>query len=329
MHFAFDEDHRSFAESTRDLFADRVTPDTIREAWRAEPGQLDPTPWQAMVEIGLLAAHVPETRGGLGLDELATVLVFEEAGYAGVPHPIVETTLIAGPLLPHADGRMVTTDIGSNGAPWAAEADQFLVLEGSSVALVNAEDVTVEPIPSIDGARRLGVPSWSAESTTVLTRDPRELEELTLRGALGTAALQLGLSRRVLDLAVDHVCEREQFGVAIGSFQAVKHALADVAKLIHFARPAVHRAAYSLATRNRERGIHVAMAKSLSGEAAELAARVSLQCHGAIGYTVEHDLQLYLKRIWALTPSWGDPRSHRTLIADHLRVGEFATTEQG
>jgi alkylation response protein AidB-like acyl-CoA dehydrogenase len=114
------------------------------------------------------------------------------------------------------------------------------------------------------------------------------------------------------------VKERQQFGVAVGSFQAVKHHLADAALALEFARPAVHRAAWSVATSAPTRARDVSMAKAMASDASELAGRKALQCHGAIGYTVEADLHLYMKRTWALARSWGDSAFHTHRDADAL-----------
>ena len=138
--------------------------------------------------------------------------------------------------------------------------------------------------------------------------------------ALGAAALLVGLGQRMLDLTVDHVKAREQFGVPIGSFQAVKHHLADAALQLEFARPAVYRAAWSLATGQAEAGRDVSMAKAMAGDAALLTGRKALQCHGAIGYTEEADLHLFLKRSWALARSWGDANWHRDRIGRALGI---------
>jgi alkylation response protein AidB-like acyl-CoA dehydrogenase len=108
--------------------------------------------------------------------------------------------------------------------------------------------------------------------------------------------------------------------VPVGSFQAVKHQLADAHKDLAFARPVVHRAAHSLATGSADRSRDVSMAKALAGDAAWRAGRVALQCHGAIGYTVEHDLHLYLKRTWALAKSYGDAGWHRDRVARAIGI---------
>jgi alkylation response protein AidB-like acyl-CoA dehydrogenase len=115
-------------------------------------------------------------------------------------------------------------------------------------------------------------------------------------------------------MTVAYVKDRRQFGVPIGSFQAVKHHLADALKELTFARPAVQRAAWSLANDRPAASRDVSMAKAMASDAASLVARKALQCHGAIGYTVEHDLHLYLKRTWALSRAYGDAPYHRDRV---------------
>ena len=126
------------------------------------------------------------------------------------------------------------------------------------------------------------------------------------RGALAVAAQLLGVTEQLIEIAADYACEREQFGRPIGSFQAIKHHLANVLLALEFARPVTYRAAYSVAHDHPDRSIHVSMAKSFASDAATLAARTALQVHGAIGYTWEHDLHLWMKRAWALAAAWGD-----------------------
>jgi len=117
-------------------------------------------------------------------------------------------------------------------------------------------------------------------------------------------------------MTVEYVKERHQFGVPVGSFQAVKHHLANVALRLEFARPVVMGAAWSLSVDAPPASRDASMAKALASDAARFAARIALQCHGAIGYTREHDLHLYLSRVWALAAAWGDAASHRRRVAD-------------
>ena len=134
------------------------------------------------------------------------------------------------------------------------------------------------------------------------------------RLALGAAAQLVGLGQRMLDLTVDYVKQREQFGVPVGSFQAVKHHLADALMELAFARPAVWRAAATMAPRD------ISMAKAMASDASSFVAKQALQCHGAIGYTVEYDLHRYLKQTWALARTYGDAAWHRERIATLLEI---------
>src|SRR5207248_3327177 len=123
-----------------------------------------------------------------------------------------------------------------------------------------------------------------------------------------------GLSAHLISVTVEYVKVRRQFGSPVGSFQAVKHMLASAHLALEFARPLVYRAAWSMAEREPDRSIHVAMAKAQASDAATLAARVALQCHGAIGYSFEYDLHLWMKRAWVLGTAWGDARWHRARV---------------
>jgi len=138
--------------------------------------------------------------------------------------------------------------------------------------------------------------------------------------SLGAAAQLIGLGQRMLDMTVRYATEREQFGVPIGSFQAVKHHLANALMELAFARPAVHRAAWSMANRAPSTTRDVSMAKAMASDAASFTGRQALQCHGAIGYTVEYDLHRFLKRTWVLARSHGDAAWHRGRIAGTLEI---------
>ena len=114
---------------------------------------------------------------------------------------------------------------------------------------------------------------------------------------------------------VEYAKTRKQFGREIGSFQALKHQLADLMLAVEFARPLVYRAAYSLAEGKTTASRDVSAAKVNAAQAGEHAARTAIQVHGAIGYTDELDLQYWLKRVWWLVPSWGDAIHHRARVA--------------
>jgi alkylation response protein AidB-like acyl-CoA dehydrogenase len=122
----------------------------------------------------------------------------------------------------------------------------------------------------------------------------------------------------MLAIAGDYARDRRQFGQPIGAFQAVKHLMANALLQVEFARPAIYRAAWSYANNSPDRTRDVSMAKALISEATQKAARSALQVHGAIGYTWECDLQLFMKKAWALAPAWGNATLHRRRVADAL-----------
>ncbi len=136
------------------------------------------------------------------------------------------------------------------------------------------------------------------------------------RAALGAAAQLVGLGVRMIEMTVDYVKERTQFGAPVGSYQAVKHHLASAHVKIEYARPVVYRAAYAIAHDEPDRRRDVSFAKVYAGDAAGAAARAALQCHGAIGYSFEYDLHLWMKRAWVLQTAWGTAAFHRNRVAD-------------
>jgi len=316
MRFALTDDQAAFRDAARDLFAKEATPAVVRAAWDAPVGELDRGVWDSLDAMGVLGLLVPEADGGLGLDETFLVPILEEAGRVALPHPLVDTAMVAAPLLGVGAG-MVATDLGSPIIGCAADADTLLLRSGSTLARVERDEADLSPAATVDGARR-GATVAPGSVGEPITEDPAVIELALDRGALGTAAFLLGLGQSMLDLTVGYVVERRQFGVAIGSFQAVKHHLADAALALEFARPAVLRAAWSVAHEAPTRARDVSMAKAMASDAAELVGRKALQCHGAIGYTVEADLHLALKRTWALARTWGGSAHHTDRVADHL-----------
>ena len=304
MRFSFDDDQLAFRDAVRDLLAKECTPEHVR--------QPDRRVWDALAEMGVMTLLVGEDLGGMGLDERWLVILLEEAGYAGLPHPLVETAavvmpLVAGSVDPTA---VLTTDLGGPIVPWASESDAVLLRDPLRVVT----SPSVEPVETVDAFRRAGRVIGDGDAVD------GDVELAFDRGAWGTAAYLVGLTRRMLDLTVAYVTERQQFGVPIGSFQAVKHHLADTALQLAFARPAVHRAAWSLATGSPDARRDVSMAKAMASDAAALTGRKALQCHGAIGYTIEHDLHLFLKRSWALERSWGDAAWHRDRVGSAIGI---------
>jgi alkylation response protein AidB-like acyl-CoA dehydrogenase len=237
-----------------------------------------------------------------------------------------------------AVGSVDTGAGGAGGSVAGADGADLVVLFTSGddglpeLHVVDAEVMTVRSVPSLDPTRRLGVPHWSptAESRVLSGPEATDAWRLTSdRAAAATAAELLGLADRMITVAADYAKERQQFGKPIGSFQAVKHLLAGAQVRLEFARPVVYAAAWSLdgsdPTRSPVTPVSptaasraASTAKAYASDAATEAARVSLQVHGAIGYTWECDLHLYLKRAWALAEAWGSSADHRALVLDSL-----------
>ncbi len=322
MRFALGADREALRDAARAVLQKLCTPSAVRDAWAGRP---DRRVWEALDEMGALGMLTPESDGGLGLDETYLVPVLVEAGAVALAYPITETACVAAPLgvtgVPGGPAPLVSTDIGGALAPYAADADVFLLQEAHELRLYRTADVEMEPIPTVDRSRRCARVRPRAEGE-LITGDPDEISAAFDRGALGAAAELVGLSRAMLGATVDYTSKRRQFGRPVGSFQAVKHHLADARLQLEFAVPAVHHAAHCLARRRRDpvgdasRG--VSQAKWLAGAAASAVGRAALQCHGAIGYTTESDLHLYLKRSWALARAWGDADFHADRVVKSL-----------
>ena len=307
MRFAFTDDQVAFRDAVRDLLVRECPPSVVRDAWTSQHGRTG-TVWVRLGEMGVLGA-------ALELTDVDLVLVLEECGYFAVPEPVVEHMVVAVPLLPdpsHAAAGEVTVVSAFEGqGPVVCAGSADVIVMGSDDGVTLLEDFEVVPTPaSVDGSRRVGAVS----GTGVAIGDASAYRRAFDRGALGTAAQLVGLTRRMLDLTVMYVSDRTQFGVPIGSFQAVKHHLADARIALEFARPLVYRAAWSMSHEDPQQSVHVSMAKAMAGDAALLAAAKALQCHGAMGYSYEYDLHLYMKRAWALARAWGDASWHRARV---------------
>jgi len=331
--FTFSEEQRMSAEVVREVLAEHCNCAALLKQLQTGVDR-DDRAWQALRQVGLMGVLMPERVGGLGLGEVDFVLVAEACGYAALPGPFVEHAGVAGPLLSalgvhgglteKAAAAEAVVAIGHPINPYVADADlaSALLLEHQGeVHLVLASDVKLTRKTSVDPFRRLFHPEWTpSEDTRIANR----LQGLQLwddaldRGAMFTAAQCLGLAQRTVDLSVEYAKTRKQFGKPIGSYQAIKHLLAGVQVKIEFARPVLYAAAARMSHRDRCSRAAVSHAKCVSAEAAELGARAALQVHGAMGYSWEVDVHLFLKRALALDSAWGTQAFHRARIAQRL-----------
>ncbi len=262
-----------------------------------------------------LAALVPDAAAAAALTALVEDdAVFAVGGVDVTAHGVVSPTEVS------AGGTLRTPRVVG-----ARDASLLLLAcrdteSGWQLHAVPATSCAIEPTPALSVSRDLATVDWPIVSDTLLAYGVAAEAVVSLladRAAAGTAALLLGLADRMVAMTAAYAKERHQFGRPIGSFQAVKHHLADARVALEFARPATYRAAWSLATAQPTLSHDASMAKAMASEAAELAARVALQVHGAIGYTWECDLHFFLKEAWALSRAWGDAAVHRRLVLAH------------
>lgn len=169
-----------------------------------------------------------------------------------------------------------------------------------------------EQVESVDPSRKLFEVSVSGEGQAADVARAYEF------GVLATAAQLVGAGQALLDMSVEYAKQRSQFGTVIGTYQAIKHKLADVHIALELARPLVYGRRCRWPTRRRRRRATSVPPKVAASDAALLAARSALQTHGAIGFTQEHDMSLSLLRVQALRSAWGDPALHRRRLLEAL-----------
>ena len=333
MDFTFDEQQLAFRDAIHKFLMVEAAPEMLREIWETETGR-SATLRAKLADQGLTALSVPEPHGGIGLGDLDWVLVHQELGYYAIPDSLSDTAYLAVSLLnrlpeqvalqkewlPRIASGKARVALGHPLNPLVADAqraDLLLLWRDDEVHALKPSQAELSFNPSIDMSRRLYGVRWEpgAKTRVADAHAGKALwDALTDRAALALSAQLLGLAQRMLDLGIDYAAQRKQFGKPIGSFQAVKHLLADVAVKIEFAEPVVHRAAQALAEDHPRRSLFASHARLAAGEAALLAARRSLQVHGAMGYTWEADLQMFAKRAWALDSSWGDRSFHKARV---------------
>jgi alkylation response protein AidB-like acyl-CoA dehydrogenase len=318
------------------------------------PTGFDQAAWSAMADQGWLALELPEDEGGLGLGMVEAAALCEQIGRRLVAAPFVSTLLALGALshpearamegtaawrqslsegaavgcvafVPDID-RLTVTPAGpdcllsGHVAPtlFAPSSDVAVVLTSEAVYAVDlAAHGRPVALPAMDRTRELGALAF--ERTPALRIGDQAAAALLLdRAATAVAAEMLGSADRVLALAVDYAKDRVQFGKPIGSFQAVKHMLADALVDVEGMRSTVYYAAWCAATDDRERSLAASMAKSWCSDASRRVMATGLQVHGGIGFTWEHDMHLFVKRAQLDQVSFGDAAFHRDRIAGLL-----------
>ncbi|MFI1399183.1 acyl-CoA dehydrogenase family protein [Streptomyces sp. NPDC020681] len=323
MRFLLDDEQEAFARSLDTMLSASDVPSAAR-AWASGDHAPGLAVWSRLAEAGVFALAVPETYEGVGPLPVELVVAFLELGRHAVPGPVVETVAAAAlltrlselgdaspakRLLPGvAGGDEIATLAVEGCGPYALDPDAATV-----TLVVSADVLCVAPghgplHPSVDPVRRLAVPAREGEALAVGPQVAAAAAYAADVAALTTAAQALGVGLALLDRTVAYVKQRTQFGSPVGSFQAVKHRLADTLIGLEFARPLLYGAALTMASAD------VAAAKAAAGEAAYAASRTALQLHGAVGYTDELDLSLWLRKARPLRDAWGTPAGCRARV---------------
>jgi alkylation response protein AidB-like acyl-CoA dehydrogenase len=343
--FRLSPDQAALRDAARTLLQREVDSQLIRERYADASARAEPL-WHHVAGAGWTALAVPESAGGLGLGAVELALLCEESGRALAPVPLWETACLAAPLLgaeptaaterllagARATAIPTIAAAGVDGrgrvsaradlVPEAHVADLLLLPTEAGVYAVDRAQATVRAHDCLDPTRVL--------CEVVVDDVPAErvgpaVDSLAV-ATVGLAAQTLGTARRLLDATVAYVSVREQFGVPVGSFQAVQHKLADVLVGLERAWAATYYAAMCLDSDARQAadpvgidtGRAVCVAKAATGDASRLAAREAVQCHGGIGYTWEHDLHLGVRRIYADEPLLGGSAAQRERLAELL-----------
>ena len=332
MLLEFDADQKLWQDTVRDAVAKQCTPALVRSVAEEDA---DPTPlWKAYVDAGWTEMNDPATAVELAI-------VIEELGRATDPTPFLATMTQYAPLAmgnfePHESGTGVFGGVTArrDAHGWVLDGTARHVLDGdrvdrlavatdAGVFIVAANQVSArrssvfDPVLHVADVSFGGVRVPDSERLTV---DAERAHHIALTGM---AIHMVGACQRILDLVLEHVRSRQQFGVPIGSFQAVQHKCADMHVAVERARALAYFAALTISADDPRRRLAAAMAKAAAGECQSLVFRHGLQLHGAMGFTWENDLQFALKRAKAGELMLGGAAEHRARIAEEYRAADF------
>jgi len=351
--FGLSEEQQLLQDTVRRLLANENDPTQLRARFDSD-AELDETFWKALMEIGLGGLLVPEEAGGAGLELLDAALVAETLGAAAAPGPFLGHTLaglaiaLGGsdaqrqrwlPALATGDALGTVAFAEEGGAwqpeqwqlaagdtldgaklhvPYAGLADVIVVgTAGGGLALVEkrASGLGTEPFAGVDRTRRLATLRFAA---TPCEKLPAEGAAARVRDAalVLLAADAFGGAERCLQMAVEYAKTREQFGVTIGHFQALKHQLASMAVRVEPARALYWYAAHAFDHAPEEAPRMAAQAKAHLTDCFMQVARDTVEAHGGIGYTWECDVQIWFKRAMFDRAFLGTPAVHRERVAD-------------
>jgi alkylation response protein AidB-like acyl-CoA dehydrogenase len=330
MLLEFDADQKLWQDTVRDAVAKQCPPALVRSVAEEDA---DPTPvWKAYVDAGWTELNDPATAVELAI-------VVEQLGQATDPTPFLATMTQYAPLAtdnfePRESGTGVFGGVTArrDAQGWVLDGtarhvldgdrvDRLAVATGAGVFLVGAGDVSARRTPVFDPVLHVADVAFAGlrlpDSARVVDADTESSRHIAL---MGMAMTMVGACQRILDLMLDHVRDRHQFGVPIGSFQAIQHKAADMHVAIERARALGYFAALTIAADDPRRRLAASMAKASAGECQDLVFRQGLQSFGGMGFTWENDLQFALKRAKAGELMLGGAAEHRAMIAEEYRA---------
>jgi len=332
MLLEFDSDQRLWQNTVRDVVTKQCPPSLVRGV--AEGGFDSDPLWKAYLDLGWTELNDPASAVELAI-------VFEELGHATDPTPFLATMSQFAPLAadrfdPHQSGTAVYSGVTArrDADGWVLDgtarhvldgdrADRLAVVTEAGVFLVEAGQVSARRESVFDPVLHVADLSFGAVRIPDSSRLSADVERANHIALTGMAIHMVGACQRILDLVLEHVRSRHQFGVPIGSFQAVQHKAADMHIAVERARALAYFAALTIAADDPRRRLAAAMAKASAGECQSLVFRHGIQLHGAMGFTWENDLQFALKRAKAGELMLGGAAQHRAVIAEEYRAADF------
>jgi alkylation response protein AidB-like acyl-CoA dehydrogenase len=320
--FELTQDQSDLQEGMRAFCEGRFPLDVVR-AIEDGGGRIDRERWRELGDTGVFSLRLAEAAGGLELGVSEAAIVFEELGRAIVPGPLVATHLGAA-LIPEAAAGQAVVGLLPTSPPatvveFPDDLDALLVIGDDGVHRIDPDTLaTVAVERPLDALTPVRIVTGAVPTGDVIA-GPDVARQFALVGAVLTAALQAGIAARTVELATAYAKEREQFGRAIGSFQSIKHLIADMFVKAEVARAGVEWAACTLDARSDDDPVRAASsAKLIADEAARACARACIQVHGGIGFTWEVDVQRYWKRACVLDTHFGSGDAHAEVVASTL-----------
>ena len=328
MNFDFTDDQQAIKRTAKEMLAARFKPERVREL--AEAGEHDDGAWKEMAELGWAGIFIDEDHGGQGLGIVELAILMEELGYALAPVPFLSNAAaglalqLAGtdeqrerwlPGIASGEARGTVGLVRDGEARLVPDADSaeviVLLSADGSGSVVEASAADVEPLDTMDRTRRFA--RVRADGGDALGGDGQAALD---RIVTALAAETVGVAQHGMEMAVEYARDRKQFGRPIGSYQAVSHRCAQMLLEVEGSRSASYYAAWCADSEPDTLPAAASMAKAYASDAGWRVCGSSLQVHGGIGFTWEHDLHFFLKRARVNAMLYGTATEHRERIAE-------------